>query len=188
MSLEIDRQYPREPDPCIDRTRIDLQGPLESPLRFSHRGRGSRPVPPRPAEHHEIPRVGIDRIFLLDAAADILEELEVECPSESAGDLPLRFGEVPVLGLKPCSPNVRAAVGGDQLRIDVNLLAGPPHAAFEDIADTEVAPDLLHVDRFALVGERRAAGYYNASGNLRQVGCQIIGDRVGEIFLLRIVR
>jgi hypothetical protein len=39
-----------------------------------------------------------------------------------------------------------------------------PQATFEHIADPQLAPDLLHVDRAVLVGEGGVAGYTNSQG------------------------
>ena len=41
---------------------------------------------------------------------------------------------------------MRAGLGVDQLRGDAHPVAGFAHRAFEDIADAEFAPDLLHID------------------------------------------
>lgn len=46
-----------------------------------------------------------------------------------------------------------AAFGVDQLDVDLNLLAQPPHAAFQHIANAKLAADLPDIDRFALVGK-----------------------------------
>jgi hypothetical protein len=60
------------------------------------------------------------------------------------------------------------------------------HAAFEDVAHAELAPDLFRVGRLALVGERGAAGDDEAAFEMREVGRQIVGDPVREILLLGI--
>ena len=146
---------------------------------------GLRPVPPGPAAHNEIARVGIDRVFVLDPAAGIAEELNIRASSQAAGDLVLRFREVRAIGVEPVGPEMRAGFGIDQLRVHPNLVTGPPHAAFEDIANAELAADLLYVDRLALVGKSGVAGDHEAAGDPRQIGRQIVGDPVGEIFLVR---
>ena len=81
---------------------------------------------------------------------------------------------------------MRAGLGGDQLRVDLYLVADAAHAAFQDIADAEFAPDLLGVDRLALVSERGVAGDDEAAPDMREIGRQIVGEAVGEIFLLGI--
>jgi hypothetical protein len=56
-------------------------------------------VIPGPAAHNEISRIRISGTFLLDAAADISDELEVERLGQTASDLALCFGEVSAVGL-----------------------------------------------------------------------------------------
>src|SRR5215469_3937903 len=63
----------------------------------------------------------------------------------------LCFNEVGAGRLEAVGPNMRGAFRIDQLDIDPNLVARPTHAAFEDITDAEIAADLLHVSRLALV-------------------------------------
>jgi len=82
---------------------------------------------------------------------------------------------------------MRAAFGIDQLHVDLYLVAEAPHAAFQDITDPKVLADLLHIDRFPFEAEGGAAGDHEAVGDAREVGGQILGDGVSEIFLLRIV-
>ena len=55
---------------------------------------------PGPAAHDEISRIRISGMFLLDAAAEISDELEVERLRQTAGDLALRFGEVSAVGVE----------------------------------------------------------------------------------------
>jgi hypothetical protein len=111
----------------------------------------------------------------------------VECPRESSGNLVLGFREARGIGLETVRPKVRAAFGVDQLRVYANLIARSLYAAFDDIADDKLAADLLYVDGLALVGEGGAAGDYEASLDAREIGRQIVGDRVGEILLLRVI-
>ena len=74
--------------------------------------------------------------------------------------------EVAPIGLEPIRPKMRAAVGIDQLHIDLYLIAEAPHAAFQDITDPKAVADLLHIDRFPLEGEGGAAGDHEAVGIL----------------------
>ena len=141
-----------------------------------------------PAAHDEILRIGIDRLFPLDAAADVPDEFEVERLSEAAGDLALRVRKISAVGLEPVGPNMRTTFGVDQLNIHPNLIASPPYAAFEDIPNAEFAADLLHVDGLTPVGEGRVAGNHKASRYPREICSQIVGDAIGEIFLVWITR
>ena len=47
-------------------------------------------------------------------------------------------------------------------------IAGLAHAAFQHVAHAELAPDLLHVDGAALVGEARIAGDHEQPAQARQ--------------------
>ena len=100
----------------------------------------------------------------------------------------LRFREIGAIGVEPVCPDVCARFRVDQLHIHADLVAAAPHAALEHIADAELATDLLRIDRFALVGEGGVARDHEAAGNALEIGRQIIGDPVGKIFLVRIVR
>jgi hypothetical protein len=81
-----------------------------------------------------------------------------------------------------------AALGIDQLCVDVNLVASPSHAPLQDIANAELAADLPHIDRFTPVGNGCGVGDHKAARNPRKIGRQIIGYTVREIFLIRVVR
>ena len=54
------------------------------------------------------------------------------------------------------------------LRGDAQPIGRFAHAAFQDIAHAEIAPDLPDVDGFALVDENRMAGYYEQPFDARQ--------------------
>ena len=58
--------------------------------------------------------------------------------------------------------------------------------AFEHEAHAKIAPDLLHLDRPALVGKRRVARDHEQARDLREIGDQVFGDAVAEIVLLDI--
>jgi hypothetical protein len=60
-------------------------------------------------------RIGIDRPFLLDAAARRLHELKVERPGEPTDDLVLGFREVAAIGLEPLRPQVSSGFRVDRL-------------------------------------------------------------------------
>ena len=150
--------------------------------------RRQRPLVQSPAAHDQIARIRIGRVFLLEPLRSSLDQLEQQGLIETADDFLLGLCKVGAVGVKPVGPDVGAVLGIDQLGGDLNLAAGPPHAAFEDIADAELAADLPDIDRLALVGKGGGAGDDKAVRNKREVGGQIVGDAVGEIFLLRVVR
>src|ERR1700730_13752049 len=83
---------------------------------------------------------------------------------------------------------MRAALGIDQLHVDQHLIAASSYAAFHDIANPQIAPDMFSIDSLALVGKGCVAGDHEAPRNPRQIGRQIIGNAVREILLVRVVR
>jgi hypothetical protein len=48
--------------------------------------------------------------------------------------------------VEPVGPEMRAACRVDQLRGDAHPVSAFAHRAFQDIADAELAADLLHID------------------------------------------
>src|SRR5262245_41255236 len=52
-------------------------------------------------------------------------------------------------------PNLMTIGCIDQLRCNANTISGLAHATLKHVAHTEFTTDLAHIDRFALVGERR---------------------------------
>jgi hypothetical protein len=81
---------------------------------------------------------------------------------------------------------MRAGQRIDQLPGDAHLRSRLAHRAFQNIAHAELAPDLLHVDGAALVGEGRITGDDKEPADLRQRGDDLLDHAVGEIFLFRV--
>ena len=76
----------------------------------------------------------------------------------------------------------------DQLGGDAHPVAALAHAAFQHILHAELLGHLAHVGRRALVGKARIAGDHKEPVEPRQRGDDVLGDAVGEIFLLGIAR
>src|SRR5215831_16609287 len=74
--------------------------------------------------------------------------------------------------------------GVDQLRRDAHAAGGSTHRAFEHVADAELAPDLLHIDRLALVRKGRIAGDDEEPTDAGERGDDLLDHTVCEIFLL----
>jgi len=81
---------------------------------------------------------------------------------------------------------MRPAQRVDQLGGDAHSTACFAHRAFEDIADAELATDLLHIDRLALVGEARIAGDDEEPADAGERRDDLLNHAVGEVVLLRI--
>ena len=93
----VDQNF-RSAQPCIDRAGILHQRSFKIPLGFLQRlskipAGGTQPAAElNLAEHHEVLCIRIGRGLLLDAAGDILVELEAKGPGEAVCDLLLCLG------------------------------------------------------------------------------------------------
>jgi AraC-like DNA-binding protein len=99
----------------------------------------------------------------------------------------LQGEEIAHVAIEPLGPEMRVGLGIDQLGVDAKLVAGPADAAFQDVAHTQLAADLLCIDSLVPIGERGIARDHEHVREPREIGRQILGHPVGEILLLRIV-
>jgi hypothetical protein len=83
---------------------------------------------------------------------------------------------------------MRAGLRLDQLGGDAHPVAALADAAFEYIAYAEVAADLLHVGRLALVSKGRVAGDHEQPADAGEGGDDLLDHAVGKIFLLGVAR
>jgi hypothetical protein len=81
---------------------------------------------------------------------------------------------------------MRSARGIDQLGGDAHPPARLANRALEDIADTELSPDLFHIDRLSLVRKARITGDDEQPANAAERGDDLLDHAVGEIVLLGI--
>src|SRR6516225_4607569 len=100
----------------------------------------------------------------------------MERAGEAACDLALCIGEIEEVSLEPVRPDMRSRFGIDQLHVYPYLLAGPPNAPFQHVADAKLARDLAGIDGSAPVRKGGSSGDHEAICNARKVGRQIIGD------------
>src|SRR5690606_29243611 len=77
---------------------------------------------------------------------------------DARGDLVLQLENVVQPSFETLRPKVSARARANQLARDAYAVAGPAHAAFQQIADTELLPNLRRVHEPALVREARVAG------------------------------
>src|SRR5439155_22733433 len=73
----------------------------------------------------------------------------------------------------------------DQLRGHAHLLAIAAHAAFDNVAHAELAPDLAYIAALALELEDRGACHHVELWNFRQDVEQFLGHAVREIVFVR---
>jgi hypothetical protein len=81
---------------------------------------------------------------------------------------------------------MRAGRRVEQLCGNAHALACLAHRAFEDVADAQFTPDLLHIDRLALVGEAGVAGDDEEPADPRQRGDDLLDHSVDKIYLLKL--
>ena len=82
---------------------------------------------------------------------------------------------------------MRVGFSIDHLGGDADPVSRELDISFDHIAHTELAADLLRVDRLAPIGERGIARDHETAFDPRQIGRQILGDPVGKILLLGVV-
>src|ERR1700719_2073645 len=142
-------------------------------------GRRLRSAPHALRAHFQVTRIAFCGAVLLYVAPSDQIEFAGDRPGEPPRDLSLCLGQSSSTGLKTICPYVCSSFGSDQLHIDLHLVTRPSHATLEDIANSELATDLLRIDRFALVGEGRMPRDHKAARDSRKIGGQIIGNLVG---------
>src|SRR5262249_25279441 len=94
-----------------------------------------------------------------------------------------RVGQFAIVAVRP---EMVPGFGINQLRGDPDPVAGAADATLYHVAHTELARHLGDVDGRTLVGERRAAGDHKESAVARQVGNDVLGNTLREIFLFGI--
>jgi len=77
-------------------------------------------------------------------------------------------------------------LGIDRLGGDSHPIGGAADAAFDHIAHTELARDLADFDGGTLVGEGGAARDHKERAVAREIGDDVLGNSLGEIFLFDI--
>ena len=120
---------------------IERRRPLEQAARLREIVRRDALVPPGPALKAEVHRIGVR--LSLRAAGLGGQELCAERIGEPRDDFVLHVEEIGHRLVETLRPKMFAALGVDELDIDAHPGAGPLNAALEDIADVQLAPDLL---------------------------------------------
>ena len=114
------------------------------------------------------------------------DELGVQRARQPRDDFVLHVEEIGERLVEPLGPEMVAGLGVDELHVDAHAVSAALDAAFEDIADVQLAADLFQIDGFALVGEGGVAPDHERAANARKIGRQALGDPVDEMLLLRI--
>jgi len=101
-------------------------------------------------------------------------------------DLILQGEDVPQIPIKAVGPEVGAGLGLDQLGGDAHTVGGLAHAALDKVANAELAADLLHIGKPALVDEARLPGDHEQPAHARQRRQNVIDHAVREVLLFGI--
>ena len=80
-------------------------------------------------------------------------ELGIQRVSEPRDDFVLHIEQIGDGFVEALGPKVIGAFGIDKLHVHPKPVAATLYRAFEHVADVQLAPNLLEVDRLALVGE-----------------------------------
>ena len=105
---------------------------------------------------------------------------------DGGGEFVLHREDIDQVAIVAIGPDMAAGRRVDQLRGQADASAGFADAAFQNVADTQFAAGLNHIDMTALINKGRVAGDHEHPAEFRQRGDQILGHAVGEIFLLGI--
>src|SRR5205085_1972311 len=90
-------------------------------------------------------------------------KLYIQRRSDAAGYRVLEVQQGTAFAGKAICPDMRAALGIDQLRIDLHCRTEPPYAPLQEIANATFPTDLPCIYRLSLVGQRSCAGNYEST-------------------------
>src|SRR5581483_4931937 len=113
-------------------------------------------------------------------------DARLDDPDDGLRHLVLEIEDVVQYAVIFVGPEMAAGFGLDQLSRDAYALAALAHATLQHVADAELAPDLLDVDGFALVGEARIPRDHEQPVDPRQTGDDVLDHTIGEVFLIGI--
>ena len=157
----LDRLRARRSNERVDIVGIGGERAIEKAARLRHIVRGQTLVEPSHALKIEVHRVGVRRLFRASRLGG--DELGVQRARQARDDFVLHVEEIGERLIEPLGPEMIARFGVDELNVDAHAASAALNAALEDIADIQLAPDLLQIDVLALVGEGRVAPDHEAS-------------------------
>ena len=145
----------RRSDERVDIVGIGGERAIEKAARLRDIVRGPTLVEPSQALKIEVHRVGVRGLFRASRLGG--DELGVERARQARDDFVLHVEEIGERLVEPLGPEMIAGFGVDELDVDAHAVSAALDAALEHIADVQLAPDLLQIERLALVGESGVA-------------------------------
>ena len=129
--------------------RVDIVGvggmrAIEKAARPREIVGGQALIVPKQTLKIEVHRVRGRRLFRASRLGG--DELRVERACQSRDDFVLHVEEIGERLVEPLGPEMIAGFGVDELHIDAHAVAAALNAAFEDVANVQLAADLLQVD------------------------------------------
>ena len=152
----IDRVRAPRSNKRLDIVGIGGERAIEKAACLRHIVRGITLIEQSQTLKIEVHRVGGRSLFGASRLGG--DELGVQRARQARDDVVLHVEEIGQGLVKPLGPEMIAGFGVDELDVDAHAGAAALDAALEDIADVQLTPDRLYLDRFALVGERRVSG------------------------------
>ena len=180
----LDRVRARRSNERVDIVGIGDERAIEKVARLRDIVRGQTLIEPSQTLKIEVHRVGGRGLFRASRLGG--DELGVQRAREPRDDFILHVEEIGQGLIEPLGPEMIARFGVDELHVDAHAVSAALNAALQHIADVQLAPDLLHVDGLALVGERRVARDHDRASYPREVGREAFRDPVDEMLLLRV--
>ena len=167
--------------------RVDIVGiggerAIEKAARLRNIVRGQTLIEPSQALKIEVHRVGVRGLFRASRLGG--DEFGVERARQARDDFVLHVEEIGERLVEPLGPEMIAGFGVDELHVDAHAVSAALNAALEDIADVQLAADLLQIDGFALVGEGGVAPDHDGAPYARKIGREALRDPVDEMLLL----
>ena len=168
----------------VDIVGIGGQRAIEKAARLRHIVRGQTLIEPSQTLKIEVHRVGGRGLFRASRLGG--DELGIQRARQARDDFVLHVEEIGEGLVEPLGPQMIAGLGVDKLHVDAHAVTAALNAALKDIADVQLASDLLHVEPLALISEGRIAGDDVGAPNARKIGRQALGDPVDEMLLVRV--
>src|SRR6516165_6245089 len=111
------------------------------------------------------------------------DQLEIQGSGDARDDVVLHLQEIGPILIELVGPEMRPALGVDELCIHADFVATVLLAAFERVANGKLLADLLRVHWLALVGECGAARDHDEPGESRKASRQPLGENISEVLL-----